>query len=149
MSVTIGALRESAPRESRVSLVPEVTDKLIRDGAGVLIERTAGERAGYPDPLYKGVTWSNDASGVLQAADVVLTVQPLTLDTIAQLRSSAVVVGYMQPYARAAEVRAGSPIVRGYHLTRVDCQEKTPLPVKLRGCCPSVRQLPRLRCRIP
>ena len=106
MSVTIGALRESAPRETRVSLVPEVTDKLIRDGAGVLIERAAGERAGYPDALYKGVTWSDGASGVLQAADVLLTVQPLTLEQIAQLRSSAVVVGFMQPYARAAEVRA-------------------------------------------
>jgi NAD(P) transhydrogenase subunit alpha len=106
MSVTIGALRESAPRESRVSLVPEVTDKLIRDGAGVLIERAAGERAGYPDALYKGVTWADGASGVLQAADVLLTVQPLTLEQIAQLRGSAVVVGFMQPYARAAEVRA-------------------------------------------
>ena len=37
MSVTIGALRESAPRETRVSLVPEVTDKLIRDGAGRMV----------------------------------------------------------------------------------------------------------------
>ena len=106
MSVTIGALRESAPRESRVSLVPEVTDKLIRDGAGVLIERAAGERAGYPDALYKGVTWSDGASGVLQAADVLLTVQPLTLEQIAQLRSTAVVAGFMQPHARTAEVRA-------------------------------------------
>jgi H+-translocating NAD(P) transhydrogenase subunit alpha len=106
MSVTIGALRESAPRETRVSLVPEVTDKLIRDGARVLIERAAGEPAGYPDALYKGVSWSDGASGVLQAADVVLTVQPLTLDQIAQLRGSAVVVGFMQPYARTAEVRA-------------------------------------------
>ena len=54
MSVTIGALRESAPRETRVSLVPEVTDKLIKEGARVLIERTAGERAGFPDSHYKG-----------------------------------------------------------------------------------------------
>jgi len=106
MSVTIGALRESAPRETRVSLVPEVTDKLIRDGARVLIERAAGERAGYPDALYKGVTWSDAAGAVLQAADVVLTVQPLTLEQIAQLRSSAVVAGLLQPYARTAEVRA-------------------------------------------
>jgi H+-translocating NAD(P) transhydrogenase subunit alpha len=106
MSVTIGGLRESAPRETRVSLVPEVTDKLIRDGARVIMERAAGERAGYPDALYKGVTWSDAASEVLQTADVVLTVQPLTLEQIAQLRSSAVVAGFMQPYARAAEVRA-------------------------------------------
>jgi H+-translocating NAD(P) transhydrogenase subunit alpha len=106
MAVTIGALRESAPRETRVSLVPEVADKLTRDGAQVLIEHAAGERAGFPDALYKGVTWSDGASGVLQAADVVLTVQPLTLEQIAQLRGSAVVAGFMQPYARTAEVRA-------------------------------------------
>jgi H+-translocating NAD(P) transhydrogenase subunit alpha len=106
MSVTIGALRESTPRETRVSLVPEVTDKLIREGARVLLQRAAGERAGFPDALYKGVAWADSEAEVLQGADVVLAVQPLTLTQIAQLRSSAVVVGFMQPYARAAEVRA-------------------------------------------
>src|SRR6516164_7004858 len=106
MSVTIGALRESAPRETRVSLVPEVADKLTRDGARVLIERSAGERAGFPDAAYRNVSWSDSAGEVLQSADVVLTVQPLSLAQIAQLRASAVVVGFMQPYARAAEVRA-------------------------------------------
>jgi NAD(P) transhydrogenase subunit alpha len=106
MSVTIGALRESAPRETRVSLVPEVTDKLVKDGARVLIERAAGERAGFPDSTYKSVVWAASASEVLQGADVVLTVQPLSLEQIAQLRASAVVVGFMQPYARTAEVRA-------------------------------------------
>ena len=106
MSVTIGALRESAPRETRVSLVPEVTDKLLREGARVLLQRAAGERAGFPDAFYKGVAWADSEAEVLQGADVVLAVQPLTLTQIAQLRSSAVVVGFMQPYARAAEVRA-------------------------------------------
>ena len=106
MAVTIGALRESAPRETRVSLVPEVADKLTRDGARVLMERKAGERAGFPDAAYKNVTWLDSAAEVLQTADVVLTVQPLSLEQIAQLRGSAVVAGFMQPYARAAEVRA-------------------------------------------
>jgi H+-translocating NAD(P) transhydrogenase subunit alpha len=72
----------------------------------VLLQRGAGERAGFPDALYKGVAWVDGEVEVLQGADVVLTVQPLTLTQIAQLRSSAVVVGFMQPYARAAEVRA-------------------------------------------
>ena len=49
MSVTIGALLERAPQETRVSLVPEVADKLARDGARVLLERGAGERARFPD----------------------------------------------------------------------------------------------------
>jgi len=106
MAVTIGALRESAPRETRVSLVPEVSDKLIKEGARVLIERAAGERAGFPDAAYRNVTWSNSAAEVLQSADVLLAVQPLALAQIEQLRSSAVLVGFMQPHARAAEVRA-------------------------------------------
>ena len=52
MPVTIGALRESAPQETRVSLVPEVADKLAGAGARVLIERGAGERARLPGLRY-------------------------------------------------------------------------------------------------
>src|SRR2546430_10200842 len=106
MSVTIGALRESAPRETRVCLVPEVADKLVRDGARVLIERGAGVRASFPDSLYKSVAWADSAAGVLSASDVILTVQPLTVEQIQQLKPGVVVIGFMQPHARAAEVRA-------------------------------------------
>jgi proton-translocating NAD(P)+ transhydrogenase subunit alpha len=106
MPVTIGALRESAPLETRVSLVPEIADKLAAAGARVLLERGAGERARFPDSAYKNVTWADSAAAVLAGADVLLTVQPLTVEQIGQLRGSAVVIGFMQPYARAAEVRA-------------------------------------------
>src|SRR6267154_5028809 len=106
MSVTIGALRESTPRETRVCLVPEVAEKLTREGARVLMERGAGERASFPDSLYKSVTWADSAAGVLAASDVILTVQPLSVEQIRQLKSGAVVIGFMQPHARAAEVRA-------------------------------------------
>ncbi|HEY7965088.1 MAG TPA: NAD(P) transhydrogenase subunit alpha [Steroidobacteraceae bacterium] len=106
MPVTIGALRESAPQETRVSVVPEVAEKLAKDGARVLIERGAGERARFPDSLYKSVQWADSAAEVLGAADVVLTVQPLSVAQIGQLKAGAVVVGFMQPHARAAEVRA-------------------------------------------
>jgi NAD(P) transhydrogenase subunit alpha len=106
MSVTIGALRESAPQETRVSLVPEVAEKLAKEGARVLLERGAGERARFPDALYKSVTWADSAAQVLRDADVVLTVQPLTVEQIEQLKPAAVVIGFMQAHARAAEVRA-------------------------------------------
>ena len=106
MSVTIGALRESAPNETRVALVPEVADKLARDGARIVMERGAGERARFPDSLFKGVVWADGAASVLAGSDVILTVQPLTVGQIEQLKPSAVVVGFMQPHARASEVRA-------------------------------------------
>ncbi|HTD12143.1 MAG TPA: NAD(P) transhydrogenase subunit alpha [Steroidobacteraceae bacterium] len=106
MPLTIGALRESTPQETRVSLVPEVAAKLAGAGARVLLERGAGERARFPDSLYKSVEWADSPGAVLAGADVVLTVQPLSVAQIQQLKPGAVVVGYMQPHARLAEVRA-------------------------------------------
>src|SRR5579864_3575358 len=106
MSVTIGALVERAPQETRVSIVPEVADKLAKDGARVLLERGAGERARFPESLYKSVSWAASADEVLAAADVLLTVQPLGAAQIGKLKSTAVLIGFMQPHARAAEVRA-------------------------------------------
>jgi H+-translocating NAD(P) transhydrogenase subunit alpha len=106
MPVTIGALRESAPQESRVSIVPEVADKLAKDGARVLLEHGAGERARFPDTLYKSVAWADSDGAVLSTADVLLCVQPLSLGQIGQLRRGAVVIGYLQPHARTTEVAA-------------------------------------------
>ena len=106
MPVTIGALRESAPSETRVSLTPEIAEKLVKEGVRVLVERGAGARARFPDSLYKSVGWADTAAAVLGAADVLLTVQPPSVAQIEQLKPKAVVVGFMQPHARSAEVRA-------------------------------------------
>jgi H+-translocating NAD(P) transhydrogenase subunit alpha len=106
MPVTIGALRESAANETRVSLVPEVADKLAQAGARLLVEQGAGAQANFPDALYKNVQWAASAPEVLAAADVLLTVQPLSVEQIQQLKSGAVVIGFMQPHARKAEVKA-------------------------------------------
>src|SRR5262245_29893044 len=106
MPVTIGALRESAPQETRVSLVPEVADKLAQAGAKVLIQKGAGTRAQFPDSAYKNVSWADSPAAVLEQSQVVLTVQPLSVDQITQLKPGAVVIGYMQAYSRKAEVRA-------------------------------------------
>ena len=106
MPVTIGALRESVPGETRVSLVPEVVTKLRAAGARVLMERGAGVSAQFPDTLYKDVEWADSAASVLAQADVLLSVQPLNMAQIGALRAGQVVVGYQQAHARAAEVKA-------------------------------------------
>jgi H+-translocating NAD(P) transhydrogenase subunit alpha len=106
MPVTIGALREIAPNETRVSLIPEVADKLAQAGARVLLEHDAGLRSNFPDALYKKAEWAPSAADVLGTSDVVLTVQPLSVEQIQQLKAGAVVVGFMQPYIRKAEVKA-------------------------------------------
>jgi len=106
MPVTIGALREGTPLETRVSVVPEVAGKLTQSGARILIEHGAGTRAQFPDSAYKDVSWADSSEAVLAQSDVVLTVQPLSVEQIHRLKAGAVVIGFMQPYSRRAEVKA-------------------------------------------
>jgi H+-translocating NAD(P) transhydrogenase subunit alpha len=106
MPVTIGALREGTPLETRVSVVPEVAGKLTQSGARILIEHGAGTRAQFPDSAYKDVSWADSSDAVLAQSDVVLTVQPLSMAQIQRLKAGAVVIGFMQPYSRRAEVKA-------------------------------------------
>jgi H+-translocating NAD(P) transhydrogenase subunit alpha len=106
MPVTIGGLRERAPGETRVSLVPEIADKFAALGARVLLERGAGISAQFPDALYNKVEWADSAEAVLAAADVLLTVQPLSVAQIQLLKPGAVVIGFMQAHAQLDMVRA-------------------------------------------
>ncbi len=52
MSVVVGVLKETAAKETRVALVPEIAAKLKSLGVRVLIERGAGAAAHFPDALY-------------------------------------------------------------------------------------------------
>lgn len=106
MSVTISVLAERAPGEARVSVVPEIAERLTGAGARVLMERGAGEHAQFPDALYRQVQWAADGAAALAAADVLLTVQPPSVQMIDTLRAGSVVIGFMLPHARHAEVRA-------------------------------------------
>jgi len=106
MPVTICALGERAPGETRVSLVPEIADKLATAGARVLIERGAGVQAQFPDALYRKVDWADAPATVLGAADVLLTVQPPDIEQIQALRPGTVVIGFMHAHTRRAEVQA-------------------------------------------
>ena len=105
MAVTIGVLRETAPGERRVALVPEVAKKYLALGAVVLMETGAAAAAQIPDAAYVGVEFT-DAATVLARADVLLKVQPPTLEEIAALREGSTAIGYMQPHLSAERVKA-------------------------------------------
>jgi NAD(P) transhydrogenase subunit alpha len=72
----------------------------------VLLERGAGVSAQFPDALYKNVEWADSSEAVLAAADVLLTVQPLSVAQIQALKPGAVVIGFMQAHAQLDMVRA-------------------------------------------
>jgi len=105
MAVVVGILTETAANETRVAIVPEIAAKLKAAGARVLIERGAGVAAHFPDALYADAEFG-DAAAILASADVLLKVQPPSLEQVAALKRGAVVVGFMQAYARPDLVRA-------------------------------------------
>jgi NAD(P) transhydrogenase subunit alpha len=105
MPVIVGVLRETAANETRVAVVPEIAAKLKAQGAVVLVEHGAGIAAHFPDGQYADASFA-DAPTVLARADVLLKVQPPGLDEVNALKSGAVVIGFMQAYARPDLVRA-------------------------------------------
>ena len=53
MSQVIGVPKEVFPGEKRVATVPEVVEKLIKLGFGVLVESGAGDAANFADDAYR------------------------------------------------------------------------------------------------
>jgi H+-translocating NAD(P) transhydrogenase subunit alpha len=105
MTVVVGVLRETAVNETRVALVPEIVGKLKALGARVLVERGAGSAAHFTDAAYADAELC-DADTILRSADVLLCVQPPSIANVNALKQGAIVVGFMQPYARHDLVRA-------------------------------------------
>ena len=106
MAVTLGVVTETAPGECRVALVPEVASKFVAAGARILMQRGAGEQARFPDELYQGVDFLDDADAVIAGSDVLLKVQPPDPAEVAKLRPGSTVVGYLQAHSRTDVVKA-------------------------------------------
>jgi len=105
MPVVVGVLKETAANETRVALVPEIAAKLRAAGARVLVERGAGVAAHFDDAAYVDASPS-DAATILASADILWTVQPPTVEIVNALKPGAVLIGFMQAYARHDLVRA-------------------------------------------
>jgi NAD(P) transhydrogenase subunit alpha len=105
MAVVIGVLRETAANETRVAVVPEIATKLKALGARVMIERGAGLAAHFPDAAY-GDAEISDAAAILESANVLLKVQPPSIAEVEALNEGALIIGFMQAYARPDLVRA-------------------------------------------
>ncbi|MCB1552261.1 MAG: Re/Si-specific NAD(P)(+) transhydrogenase subunit alpha [Xanthomonadales bacterium] len=108
MPITIAAVRETAPNERRVALTPEIAKKLKGLGADLLVEQGIGARAHIHDEAYAAVGSAIGEHGdqVIVKADVLLKVQPPTLEQIKDLREGSVLIGYLSPHADDERIKA-------------------------------------------
>ncbi len=101
----LGVPRETAPGERRVALIPELVSKLTKAGLEVAVETGAGAAAGFPDQFFLQAGARVEPE-VIRRADIVLKVQPPTLDEIGRMKPGAILIGLLAPYTSAAEVHA-------------------------------------------
>lgn len=94
----VGVVRETAPGERRVALVPDALAKLTAAGIEILIEKGAGTGALIPDSAYEAAGAKVVATGELyQQADVILRVQKPSGDEVNRLRKGQALIGLLQP----------------------------------------------------
>jgi len=100
-AVTVCAVRETAPGEQRVALVPESVPVLARAQVRVLVESGAGAAACFPDGGYERagaeVVGRDEAIG---RADILVGIGAPGPDLIARLRAGQAVIGMLQPLVR-------------------------------------------------
>ncbi len=101
----VGVPKETVPGEHRVALVPELIPKLTKAGLDVVVQCGAGAAAGFLDAAYaeRGARLEPE---VFDKVDVLLKVQPPTIDEIGRINHGSILVGFLQPYANAAAIGA-------------------------------------------
>jgi H+-translocating NAD(P) transhydrogenase subunit alpha len=105
-TITAGVVRNRAPGERRVALVPEAVARLRPAGVEVLVESGAGAGAWFTDADYTAA-----GAGVVTAeelyrrADVVLCVEPPDEEAGPVLRAGQTLIGLLQPLTRPHLVR--------------------------------------------
>lgn len=79
----IGVPKEIMRGERRVSATPETVEKMVQDGAIVLVEKSAGEGAFYHDDQYAaaGAQIITDCADLYKKADVILKVKEPQFNT--------------------------------------------------------------------
>ena len=95
MPVKIAVLKETRAHERRVALVPIVADKLSKLGAQIAMQSGAGDAVKLPDRAFKNVAFMDDARELVREADVVLAVQPPSVDIAAAMKEGAILISFV------------------------------------------------------
>jgi proton-translocating NAD(P)+ transhydrogenase subunit alpha len=102
----VGVPKETAEREHRVALVPEVVRKLTQKEYEVIVEAGAGQGAMIPDALFEEAGAKIADAAAVWGADVVVKVAPPSAEESARLSSNSVLIGFLAPLTAPDTARA-------------------------------------------
>src|SRR6266705_3384575 len=106
--MTIGIPKEIKGQEYRVALLPSAVYQLIKRGHRVIVERSAGTGAGYPDADYDaaGAALVSDHAAVFEQADLVVKVKEPQPSEYPLLRSGQILFTYLHLAANPPLIEA-------------------------------------------
>ena len=104
----IGVLKETFPGENRVAVAPDAAKKLVKLGAALTMEATAGEGCGFMDGDYAeaGAEVSAKRNDLLTKSDVILRIRKPEAAEISQLRQGCIHISYLDPFNEGELVAA-------------------------------------------
>jgi NAD(P) transhydrogenase subunit alpha len=97
----VAVVKESHVGERRVGMVPDLVGKFVDLGYDVSVESGAGEQADFPDDAYRAAD-AKVETDALEAAQVVLSVQPLEMTQLERLDASTATISFL-PWAQSGE----------------------------------------------
>src|SRR2546425_1311766 len=125
--MTIGIPKEIKGQEYRVALLPSAAYQLIKRGHRVIVERSAGTGAGYPDADYDaaGATLVSDHAAVFEQADLVVKVKEPQPSEYPLLRPGQILFTYLHlaanPPLIEALIKSGVTAL-AYETVEVNCR---------------------------
>jgi NAD(P) transhydrogenase subunit alpha len=105
MPLKVAVLKETRAGERRVAMVPAVVDKLVKLGAEVRLQAGAGDAVSLPDSAYTNATFAADLPALVGDADIVLAVQPPSLDAVRAMKEGAVLISFVYAHREPALVK--------------------------------------------
>ena len=104
----IGVLKETFPGENRVAVAPDAAKKLVKLGAALTVEATAGEGCGFMDGDYAeaGAEVSAKRKDLLTKSDVILRIRKPEAAEIGQLQQGCIHISYLDPFNEGELVAA-------------------------------------------
>lgn len=123
--------KETTPGETRIPLLPEAAERLVKKGAKLAVEAGLGAALGIADEAYAkvGAEVVADRKQALGQADVVLRLNKPGLDEIALLREGAIHIGFVDPFFDPAITDA--LVARGASAIAMEMIPRTTLAQKM------------------
>lgn len=108
MAIKVAVPKETRPGERRVALAPAALKSFGKLGVELMLEKGAGEAAGFEDSEYEeqGVRIVESSEQLLGEADVVMRVQPPAAKDVTQIREGSILMCFLTPHEGDERIQA-------------------------------------------